>query len=140
MSKLLGSMLDIVGTGRIGLFDASEADILKSIDRMLDSAAGTAVHGGRLAGRVLTFDEEERQRGWWELVGKRPDGRNCEDCLELHGQEMSYAEFLDIKFTTKCDGNCRCDFRAGGEVGGEGMGAGEDEPLTEAEIQAALEA
>jgi hypothetical protein len=37
------------------------------------------------------------------------DGHHiCPDCVDLHGEKMTYETFMSIKGTTICDGWCRC--------------------------------
>lgn len=105
LADFAGRLVEIVPSVEIDLFEGLAEEISAAIERMTAHAAGVAIHGARLAGEVLTFDEEARQIVQWVLVGGSPDGRNCEDCLNLHGQQMTMAEFLNLKFTTKCDGN-----------------------------------
>jgi hypothetical protein len=124
----------VVPSVRISLLEAAGDELTAWLERFLESASGAAIHGARMAGEVLTMADEEATVGTWCLVGLEPDGRNCEDCLALHGQEMTYGTFLDTKYTTRCGGNCRCGF-AQGAVKGESIS-----PLTKAEITAALEA
>jgi len=116
----------LVPSVAINLFDGLEGEIAAMIERLTTHAAETSVHGARMAGEVLTFDGQERALVRWVLVGNKPDGKNCEDCLALHGQVMTLAAFLDMKFTTRCNGNCRCDKEP---VDGESV-----EPLTQDEI------
>jgi hypothetical protein len=129
-----GRLVEIVPSVKISFLELLADEIAKWNARVAEDIAGSTIHGARMAGEVLTLAEEEAAPGQWVLVGLEPDGRNCEDCLDLHGTSMDYGTFLDTKYTTRCGGNCRCGFAAGA-VKGSAI-----EPLTNAEIQAALEA
>lgn len=68
------------------------------------------------------------QLGQWVLAGGKPDGKGCKQCLALHGEKMTYGEFIDKHYMTHCGGNCRCDFKPGTTV----------KPLTDEELTAIL--
>ena len=129
---LAQSWKDVVPSVRIDLFDGLEDEIARILERISGHAVDTAIHGARMAGQVLTFAEEERQMVRWVMASGPVD--HCEDCVALHGRVMSYSDFLDQKFTTKCNGNCLCEAEPIDSVNGD-----TETPLTLDEINAAGE-
>lgn len=111
--KFKDELVELFPIGRkgvaINLLD-EVADLLQGeIERALRHAAGSALHGARIGGRAAS--SEGRDTGTWIAVGgEGGDGRNCEDCLDLHGTKMTHDQYLDTKYTTACDGNCRCEW------------------------------
>lgn len=124
-----GRLVEIVPSVKINFLEILADEIEEWTRKAAESIAGTAIHGSRMAGEVLKLPSEENEIVTWVLVGGMPDGKNCKDCLALHGLSMTFGTFLDTKYTTVCGGNCRCDKI----VGSKGV-----EPLTDAEIKAAL--
>lgn len=89
-----------------GLLDVIAEQIEEEIQRALKKGATTTIHGATIAGMV---SEVAGEMGTWVTVGgKGGDGKNCGDCLELHGTRMTSEQFENTKYTTQCDGNCRC--------------------------------
>jgi len=131
LEQFVGTFKELVPSVKIDLWENLADDLARWIDGMTAKSTDMAVHGASMSGKVLTLDQEENTVVAWWCVG---DAASCEDCLALHGQQMTMAEFLDLKYTTQCNGNCRCEPLAAGEVGGDGMPM----PITNADITAAL--
>ena len=124
-----GQLVKIVPSVRIDILAILADEIEAWNEREAKRIAAATVHGSRMAGQVLTMVDGGDQLGTWFLVGKAPDGKNCEDCLALHGTQMTYDAMLELKYTTRCNLNCRCDFETDGSTA---------EPLTMDEVEAAL--
>jgi hypothetical protein len=84
-----------------------------------DAPSGAQKHNwasmvaGAVWGAVLAAGayREEKERVTWHLDGDAPDGRNCEDCLDLDGQSWPLKDVPQWPGdgSTDCGGNCRCD-------------------------------
>lgn len=108
-----GELVQLVPIGRQGvalnLLDAVADLLIEEIERALRHSAGSVLHGARMAGELGELPIGERGT-WIAAGGEKGDGKNCEDCLGLHGTEMTREQYEDTKYTTACDGNCRCGF------------------------------
>ncbi len=113
VADLTGEMVRLVPIGRPGiavnLFDEIAEMLADEIARALNKSAGSVLHGARMAGGASEIAPEDIVT-WIAVGGEAGDGKNCQDCLNLHGQEMTMEQFLDTQYTTACDGNCRCPF------------------------------
>jgi hypothetical protein len=114
VADFTGELVRLVPVGGVGvnLFGDIGEMLAQEIERALRKSSGSALHGARIAGQTAALGAEAL--GTWVAVGgEAGDGHNCVDCLELHGTEMSKEQFDDTKYTTACDGNCRCVFVPG---------------------------